>query len=324
MDRTITYTINSSRPVTVKTYLRARGYSTQNIIFLKKIPGAISVNHEPAPVNRMLQPGDELTIYIHETDVSPIEPVDLPLSILYEDEDLLVINKAAGMPCHPSQNNHGNSLANALAHYYAVQGKPFVFRCINRLDKDTSGLTIVAKHCISAGILSSMQGHGTATAESIDKENHRIGQVMCTPDNKSSFINKGIRREYLAIVAGTPTPSAGTISVPIGRAPDSIIARIPDPENGDPAITHYRVIRETKRHSLVSLILETGRTHQIRVHMKYLGYPLIGDHLYHPDMQYINRHALHARSLDFIHPITGESMHFTTPLPPDMEAVLNL
>ncbi len=324
MDRTITYTINSSHPITVKAYLRTRGYSAQNIIFLKKTPGAISVNHEPAPVNRMLQPGDELTIYIHETDVSPIEPVELPLSILYEDEDLLVINKAAGMPCHPSQNNHGNSLANALAHYYAAQGKPFVFRCVNRLDKDTSGLTIVAKHSISAGILSSMQGHGTATTESISQGNLRIGQEMCTPDTQIPFINKGIRREYLAIVAGTPTPTEGTISVPIGRAPDSIIARVPDPENGDPAITHYRVIRETKRHSLVSLILETGRTHQIRVHMKYLGYPLIGDHLYHPDMQYINRHALHARSLDFIHPITGKAMHFTTPLPPDMEAVLNL
>ena len=223
-----------------------------------------------------------------------IPPVELPLDIIYEDEDLMVINKPAGMPIHPSMNNYYNSLANSLAYYFAQQNCPFVFRCINRLDRDTSGLTIIAKHYVSAGMLSTMIANKTSSS---------------------------ITREYLAIVKGSVLPSEGTITAPLGRKEGSIIERCVDFEKGESAVTHYRVLDEKNGHSLVSLILETGRTHQIRIHMKYLGYPLIGDYLYNLDMEQIQRQALHAWKLSFVHPITGEKMQFTAPLPEDMTKV---
>ena len=185
-------------------------------------------------------------------------------------------------------------MANALAWYYKEQGKPFIFRCCNRLDRDTSGLTVVAKHLVSAGILSAMTGR------------------------------REVNREYLAITSGHVMPESGTITAPLARKPGTIIERTIDWERGEPAVTHYRLITSDDRHSLVSLKLETGRTHQIRIHMKYLGYPLIGDYLYHPDMSCIGRQALHSCRLSFPHPITGTAMDFRTPLPEDMQAVLDL
>ena len=296
MERTLTYTLEQNSPPTaVKYFLKQRGFSTQNLVQLKKDPAAVLANGIPCFMNHILQPGDTLTLHIHEEHSSEkIPPVDLPLDIVYEDEDLMVINKPAGMPIHPSMNNYYNSLANGLAYYFEQQHCPFVFRCINRLDRDTSGLTIVAKHYVSAGMLSTMIA------------------------NKA---NSGITREYLAIVKGSVQPSASTITAPLGRREGSIIERCVDFENGESAVTHYRVLDEKNGHSLVSLILETGRTHQIRIHMKYLGYPLIGDYLYNPDMALIRRQALHAWKLSFRHPITGEQMHFTAPLPEDMAAV---
>ncbi len=246
-------------------------------------------------MNHVLQPGDTLTLHIREDHSSEkIPPVNLPLNIVYEDADLMVINKPSGMPIHPSMNNYYNSLANALAYYFTQQNCPFIFRCINRLDRDTSGLTIIAKHYVSAGMLSAMIA------------------------NKAT---SGITREYLAVVKGSVQPLEGTITAPLGRKEGSIIERTVDFENGESAVTHYKVLDEKNGHSLVSLILETGRTHQIRIHMKYLGYPLIGDYLYNPDMEHIKRQALHAWKLSFYHPITGEMLDFTAPLPEDMAMV---
>ena len=219
-------------------------------------------------------------------------PVDLPLDIIYEDEDIIVLNKAAGMPIHPSMANYENSLANALAYYYEKQGKPFIFRCTNRLDRDTSGLTIVAKHLVASSILS------------------------------DAVAKKEVRREYLAICSGIPDPTTGTIDAPLARVDGTILAREVDFSCGDRAITHYKVEKALNDHALVSLQLETGRTHQIRVHMKYIGYPLIGDYLYNPDMRYMKRQALHSYRMSFIHPITKEPMTFTAALPQDMEDAL--
>ena len=221
-----------------------------------------------------------------------IPPTKLPLDIIYEDEDLLVLNKPAGMPIHPSLNNYTNSIANALAYYFQSQGKPFIFRCCNRLDRDTSGLTIVSKHLVSGSILSDMTKY------------------------------REVHREYLAIARGSVTPSEGTIQAPLGRKEGTIIERTVDWEHGEDAVTHYKVVKEANGHSLVSLRLETGRTHQIRIHMKYLGYPLIGDYLYNPDMEYMTRQALHSHHMEFTHPITGEHMSFTAPLPEDMARVM--
>jgi len=297
MNRILTYQIPETEQArSAKSFLKMRGYSTRSLIELKKLPESILVNEQPVHINHPLQPGDILTIRIQEDKSSEkIVPVELPLDIVYEDEDLLVINKPAGMPIHPSMNHYENSLANALAFYFSAQGEDFVFRCINRLDKDTSGLTVVAKHFVSAGILSDMIS---------DKSN-------------SSFT-----REYLAIVRGSVQPPSGTINAPIGRKDGSILERQIDWEKGEQAVTHYRIIREKNGHSLVSLTLDTGRTHQIRVHMKYLSFPLIGDHLYHPDMEWISRQALHSHRLSFTHPITGEKLDFISPLPEDMEKVI--
>lgn len=296
MNRTIHYEISEAHAgLRVEQYLKRKGYSSQNLASIKRMPESILINGIHSYMRQTLAASDHLTVQITETRCSEkIPPVEIPLEIVYEDEDIIVINKPAGMPIHPSLNNYYNTMANALAWYYKEQGKPFIFRCCNRLDRDTSGLTVVAKHLVSAGILSAMTGR------------------------------REVNREYLAITSGHVMPESGTITAPLARKPGTIIERTIDWERGEPAVTRYRLITSDDRHSLVSLKLETGRTHQIRIHMKYLGYPLIGDYLYHPDMSCIGRQALHSCRLSFPHPITGTAMDFRTPLPEDMQAVLDL
>ena len=294
MERTITYKItDSGQNIRIDSFLRKHGYSMQNLTLLKKMPESILKNGEWSYMQTTLQAGDILTVRIQEETSSPnIPAVNLPIDIVYEDEDIIVINKAAGMPIHPSLNNYRNSLANALMWYYEQQNKPFIFRCTNRLDRDTSGLTVVSKHLVSGSILSTMTK------------------------------NREVHREYLAIVKGSVTPATGTICAPLARKEGTIIERTVDFEHGEEAITHYRLVKEANGHSLVSLKLETGRTHQIRIHMKHLGFPLIGDYLYNPDMEHISRQALHSHHMEFAHPITGEWMSFTAPLPADMANIM--
>lgn len=294
MNRNIDYIIDEdSAGLRVEQFLRRKRYSGQNLSEIKRMPKSILVNGVHYYMRQELSKGDHLQVRICETkDSEKIPPTNLPLDIIYEDEDLLVLNKPAGMPIHPSLNNYTNSMANALAYYFQSQGKPFIFRCCNRLDRDTSGLTIVSKHLVSGSILSDMTKH------------------------------REVHREYLAIARGSVTPSEGTIQAPLGRKEGTIIERTVDWEHGEDAVTHYKVVKEANGHSLVSLRLETGRTHQIRIHMKYLGYPLIGDYLYNPDMEYMTRQALHSHHMEFTHPITGEHMSFTAPLPEDMTRVM--
>ena len=302
MNRILTYNITKAEAgQKISDFLKGKGFSSQNLVDLRKEPKSIFVNNEFALQKRVLSAGEVLTVHIVENEVSKnIVAVELPLEIIYEDEDLVVINKPAGMPVHPSMDNYDNTMANALAWYFEKQNKPFVFRCINRLDRDTSGLTIVAKHKVSAGILGSK-----VSAKSVN-----------------GIYAKGIKREYLAIVKGKLLEKKGTINAPIARKEGSVLERIIDFDNGERAVTHYRVIDEKNAHSLISLQLETGRTHQIRVHMKHIGFPLIGDFLYNPDMEYIQRQALHSYRLSFEHPITGKMMEFVAPLPEDMKKVM--
>ena len=294
MNRNIDYIIDEdSAGLRVEQFLRRKRYSGQNLSEIKRMPKSILVNGVHYYMRQELSKGDHLQVRICETKNSEkIPPTNLPLDIIYEDEDLLVLNKPAGMPIHPSLNNYTNSMANALAYYFQSQGKPFIFRCCNRLDRDTSGLTIVSKHLVSGSILSDMTKY------------------------------REVHREYLAIARGSVTPSEETIQAPLGRKEGTIIERTVDWEHGEDAVTHYKVVKEANGHSLVSLRLETGRTHQIRIHMKYLGYPLIGDYLYNPDMEYMTRQALHSHHMEFTHPITGEHMSFTAPLPEDMARVM--
>lgn len=295
MNRTIEYRIDGAYDgLRIEQFLKRKGYSSQNLTEIKRMPESVLVNGRHCYMRDCLKREDLLIIHIRETDCSPnIPPVNLPLHIVYEDQDIIVLNKPAGMPTHPSMNHYTSSLANALMWYYKEQKKPFIFRCCNRLDRDTSGIIVIAKHLVSGSILS-----------------------------RKAF-KRELRREYLALVRGTVSPASGTICAPLSRKPGTIIERTVDFDNGEAAVTHYQTIKEGNGHSLVSLCLETGRTHQIRIHMKYLGYPLIGDYLYNPDMEFITRQALHSYKMSFTHPITEKYMEFSAPLPPDMSRVLN-
>lgn len=281
MNRVLTYEITAEQAGTkIGDFLRSAGYSRHVIIHLKKTENGILLNGEWAYVGQFLKEGDHLEIRIIESESSEqIVPVELPLDIVYEDEDLLIINKPADMPIHPSINNYDNTLANALMWYYQQKGETFVYRCINRLDRDTTGLLIVAKNMLSGGILSDMSK------------------------------KREIHREYLAIAEGE-VPQEGVIDAPIARKEESVIERCVDFEKGDRAVTHYWRLDYRNGYSLVRLKLETGRTHQIRVHMKYIGYPLTGDYLYNPDYRILDHQALHSWKLAFRHPVTGAQMQF--------------
>lgn len=271
-------------------YLSDEGYSRRLIVTLRNTPESFFIGDTCVFSNHKLNEGETLTVQLTEKKGSEsIVPVPMELSILYEDEHLMVVNKAAGMPVHPSQGNYGNTLANGIAWYMEQHNAEFVFRAVNRLDRDTSGLLLIAKNMLSSCILSD--------------------QVK----------EHAIHREYLAIVCGKTDPF-GTIDVPIARKDGSTIERIPEPDLGEPAFTHYQTIsyNENTDLSFLRLRLETGRTHQIRVHMKYIGHPLPGDFLYHPDYRYIKRQALHSAYLRFTHPVTKEIMEFEAPLPEDM------
>ncbi|MBE5896756.1 MAG: RluA family pseudouridine synthase [Lachnospiraceae bacterium] len=288
----------------ISRFLQLRGYSEKNLTALRGQEETIYLNGRPVHMNETICQGDLIEVYIPEVEeATAVVPVNIPIEVVYEDEDIIVINKPANMPIHPSRMHQDNSLANALAYYYkkdlddkdAVNNK-FVFRCINRLDRDTTGLTIVAKHMVSAAIL------------------------------YNEMKRRDIRRTYYAIVeeaADNRLPDSGVIDAPIGRADEQGIARRVDYEKGQPAVTHYEVIDRVGDLALVQLKLETGRTHQIRVHMSHIGHPLIGDKIYNPKNSIMDRQALHAGELEFIHPITGVKLIIKADIPEDMRRVLN-
>ncbi len=294
MERKLEYIIeNEFHNKTIEQFLKSQEFPHQAIVQLKKTTEGICRNGTWAYINEKLCTGDTLSLYLVE-DVKncSTQPIYVPLSIIFEDEDLLIIDKPANMPIHPSMNHHEGTLANGLMYYFNTKGQEFTFRCINRLDRDTSGLTIIAKHLLSGGILSR--------------------QVSA----------RQIKRTYRAICTGYVQDS-GTIDAPIARTDDSTIERCVDYAKGERAVTHFKRIAydEEKDLSLVELHLETGRTHQIRVHMKHIGHSIIGDFLYNPDYRFCNRQALHSASLDFIHPITKKEMHFASPLPEDLKCI---
>lgn len=302
MNRTLNYQITDKNDqISIRDFLQKKGYSRHIRTWIKQHPDSLVLNGTPVLSYVELHPGDLLTVSLKEEESSEkILPTPMPLHIVYEDEDILIINKEADTPVHPSIGNYENTLANGVAWYYASQNKSFVFRCINRLDRDTTGLLILAKNMLSGALLS------------------------------QQMKRREIHRTYLSIVEGK-VPAEGIISAPIARTCDSLIVRRVDWENGDHAVTHYKCL-STLPHipedltsefppqgiSLVQLQLETGRTHQIRVHMSHLGHPLVGDTLYNPSTRLMKRQALHSYSLEFVHPVTGKEMYFTAPLPPDM------
>ena len=294
MTTTFTYRISSDwHGKTAAEFLQNEGYSRHLIVHLRHTPQSLTIDGQDIYTNHRLSAGECLTVILmEETASSHIVPTPMPLSILFEDRDILVIDKAANTPIHPSQGHYENTLANGIAWYYASQGKPFIYRAINRLDRDTTGLLVIAKHMLSACILSNMVA------------NHQI------------------HRQYLAITEGL-LPEHGTIHAPIARKDGSTVERCVNFESGESACTHFQRLLYNDRLncSLAAVRLETGRTHQIRVHMKYIQHPLPGDFLYNPNYQYLSRQGLHSWKLSFLHPITKETLSFTAPLPDDMAAI---
>ena len=289
MERQILYIIDKDYK-SISDFLKSKGYTSSNIVELKKYENGIVLNGTWAYMNQKPAILDRLLVRVCEYKKSEnILPIFIKLDIKYEDEDIVVLNKPSDMPIHPSLNNYENSMANALMYYY--RDKNFVFRCINRLDRDTTGLTVVAKHFLSAGILNTFMQR------------------------------REIKRVYNAIVEDDGSlKESGTVDAPIAREDDTLIKRRVSKE-GHRAITHFKVLKRLNGASLIELRLDTGRTHQIRVHMSYIGHPLVGDYLYNEryyDKENV-RPLLHSKSLSFIHPITGENLYIECELPKDFK-----
>ena len=273
---------------------RELGISRAHLKHLKFTEGGISVNGAHVTVRYVLKRGDLLSVAVEDTESGEkLIPVALPLSIAYEDADLVIPDKPADMPTHPSCGHYEDTVANALAFRYEERGVPFVFRPINRLDRNTSGLLVIARHRIAAAALSDAMKRGE------------------------------IRKRYLAILDGVPPSREGRIETYMRRTAASVIVREncgPD-EGGDLALTQYWVLCEKNGRSRVSAAPLTGRTHQLRVHFAGIGCPLVGDDLYGKPSHEIGRHALHSCSLALPLPSDGRRIRVWSSLPEDMAAL---
>ena len=276
-----TQTINS----TLQNELKISSRLLYKLIKLNKI----ELNHKPCDTRKTGTFGDTITInFDYEEDNSNIIPTKMNLNIIFEDDWLLVVNKPAGIAIHPSVLHYYDSLCNGIKFYFDKIGLKKKIRPVNRLDLNTSGLVVFAK------------------CEYIQE--YLINQMK----------NNQFKKEYLAVCNGFFDKKSGTINLPIARKENSIIERCIS-ENGQTAITHYEVLKEFDNYSLVKCSLETGRTHQIRVHMSAIGHPLLGDSLYGSISDLINRQALHCFNLQFIHPIYNNDLNFWGDLPNDFK-----
>ena len=259
------------------------GLSENMITRLKKGDG-ITVNGKKEFVNKLLSTGDFLKITIFEDGSDNILPDDIPLDILYEDEDILAVNKPYDMPTHPSIHHFRRTLANAVMNYY--RDIPFTFRAVTRLDRDTSGVVIIAKNAIAC-------------------------------DKLSAQIQSGeFKKQYAAVCVGVPSEKCGIIDAPILREKEGIIKRCID-ENGKRAISEYEVAEEYGGLSLVRLFPKTGRTHQLRLHLSHIGTPIFADFLYGTDVEN-ERIRLHCEKVSFLHPFSGEKIDIWAKIPDDM------
>ncbi|MGX9292310.1 RluA family pseudouridine synthase [Bacillus sp. A015] len=292
---TLTKTMTAKeKGLLLKDYLIDLGISKRMLTDIKFDGGDLLINGEHVTVRYELHEGDRLTILFPEEKVSEgLKPAPIPLDIIFEDEHVLVLNKKPYIPSIPSREHPEHSIANGLLYHYAEQSVRLTVHLVSRLDRDTSGVMLVAKHRFAHSLLSKAQKKGE------------------------------VKRTYRAFTQGIIAQKHGTVRAKIARKGDSIIERMVD-EAGQEAVTHYTVrqVDADLNMSDVSLVLETGRTHQIRVHMQYLGHPLIGDTLYGGTSERLDRQALHSETLAFPHPMTGEQMTFLAPLPADMKALL--
>lgn len=276
----------------IKEILKAEFHLSDRLIKKLKKSNQIFLNDNATFIKATLKESDVVSIYLDFDETSDnIVPTKMDLDILYEDDGLLIIKKPSNMPVHPSMLHYTNSLSNGVKYYFNSIGLNRKIRPVNRLDKDTTGIVIFAK-------------------------NEYIQECLIK-QMKNNFFKK----EYLALVEGKLENASGIINAPIARKENSIIEReISD--NGATSITHYKVIKEFSGYSLVQFLLETGRTHQIRVHCKYIGHPILGDTLYGNSSELINRQALHSYKVNFIHPITNKKMEIIAELPNDIKKLI--
>ena len=291
--RTIDYPISADHDgQTVERYLKQQhGYSTRTIVKLKHYPQGMQINGAHARTIDLLHAGDTLSVTFIDSEEHGVEHFirsNRRVEIPYEDDDLLVFNKPADMPCHQSCGHAADTLANVFAAHCDQLGLDLMYRPLNRLDRDTSGAVLVAKNRFAA-----------------------------------AKVTNNFHKTYQAILCGCPPERQGRVDTPIRREFPEEMRRIVAPD-GQRAVTNYRVLAQGAGRSLVDFVLETGRTHQIRVHMAYLGCPVLGDRLYGQKSERIARQALHCRHIAFPQPVTGEEIQVDCPLPEDMQALVEL
>lgn len=280
----------------VRTILERRlGVSRKLLSRLKLTELGLTVNGRRVYTSDRIHAGDVVTIRMEKERSDDILPEPIPIDIVFEDEDLLIVNKRAGLIVHPTHGHYTGTLANGVVHYWQERGEIVRFRPIHRLDEHTSGLVVIAK---------------------TPYVHQQLSEQLQADE---------IEKRYLAFVHQKPAKASGTVDGPIDRDPERPHLRIVT-QGGYPSVTHYEtaVVYRDGAFSCVRLVLETGRTHQIRVHMQSIGCPLIGDEMYGPDAglgpadEVAGRQALHAESIAFTHPITRERMQWTAPLPEDL------
>lgn len=270
----------------VKNYLRGKAKISSRLMnSLKTYDDGITLNGEHIRTIDILKTGDVLAVNIPDK-FSEIEPVEMPLEILYEDDDFIVMNKSPFIAMHPTHNHQGDTLANALTFHLQKEGKPTVFRAVGRLDKGTSGIVVCALN------------------------SHAAARIPTTA-----------QKEYIAVVNGK-TDEKGSIEAPIYRLDPMKTIRCVD-ERGDYALTHYEKVSGNDKYSVVRVKIETGRTHQIRVHFSHLGMPLVGDSLYGEDEFNFGHQFLHCVKVNFIHPVAGKMMYFEADLPDDIKSFID-
>lgn len=287
---------DSDNYLTIRQVINSEFNISYNLLVKLKKNKKIFLNGINTYIDKNIKDGDEISIIIDfEEDNSNIVPAKMDLSILYEDEALLIIDKPAGIPVHPSILHYDNSLSNGIKYYFDNIKLNKKIRPVNRLDRNTSGIVIFAK-------------------------NEYVHDALSKQMQNDIFL-----KEYITICNGLFEEKTGIIDAPIARKENSIIERCVNP-TGAPAITHYKVLKEFeidgKIFSELLISLETGRTHQIRVHMAYLGHPIIGDSLYGSESILINRQALHAYRVEFIHPISRQKIVITSNIPKDMSDII--
>ncbi len=288
------YTVNSTKYTTVKEVLKAHFHISDRLILKLKRHNQIFINQTPAFMHTSLHLNDIVTANISFTETSEnIVATNLPLEIIFEDESMLVLNKPAGIAVHPSISHFSDSLSNGVQYYFKKNNIHTKIRPVNRLDKDTSGLVIFAK-------------------------NEYVQECLIRQMASHDF-----KKHYLALLVGNldENHKIGTIQASIARKDNSIIEREIN-QNGQFAITNYKLIENYLDYCFVDVQLETGRTHQIRVHSKFIGHPILGDSLYGSVTQLIERQALHAYKICFVHPVTNQKIELKTQIPQDMEHLI--